>query len=130
MSIRIKYQVERSPLDSRVLKKTHEVITEVHTVGPSPDPSESRCSSSNIIIPLLTTAPEFETRKNEIVEVSTGDVFCEAMAAAERLQGVIRMQLNSQHCDETQRKIHGRDRLRKQYGQTKNPTNELWSPES
>ena len=51
-----------------------------------------------------------------IVGVSASDVFLEGMAADERHRGSIRgigaLDLNTQHCDETQRKIHERDRLR------------------
>ena len=64
------------------------------------------------------------------MEIGTSDVFREGMATAEVYRVQEGMQLNSQHCDETQRKVHERDRLRTQYRQTKNPTNELWSPES
>ena len=65
---------------------------------------------------LLTTAPEFDTRENGrkyIVGVSTSDVFREEMAAAEGLEGLRGrgpFELNSQHCDETQRAIHERDK--------------------
>ena len=46
------------------------------------------------------------------------------------LRGIGPLELNTQHCDETQRKNHERDRLRIQYEQTKKPTSELRSPES
>ena len=48
----------------------------------------------------------------------------------EGLRGIGAQELNTQHCNETQRKNHERDRLRIQYEQTKKPTNELRSPES
>ena len=47
------------------------------------------------------------------------------------LRGIGALELNTQYRDETQRKIHERDRLRIQYEQKKKPTNELLrSPES
>ena len=56
-----------------------------------------------------------------IVGVSASDVFLEGMAADERSRGSIRgigaLDLNTQHCGETQRKIHERDRLRIQWEQ-------------
>ena len=48
----------------------------------------------------------------------------------EGLRGIGALELNTQHCDETQRKIHERNRLRIQNEQTKKPTSELRSPES
>ena len=45
----------------------------------------------------------------------------------EGLRGIGAQELNTQHCDETQRKNHERDRLRIE--QTKKPTSELRSPE-
>ena len=47
----------------------------------------------------------------------------------EGLRGIGALELNTQHCDETQRKIPERDRLRIQYEQNEKPTNELRSPE-
>ena len=46
----------------------------------------------------------------------------------EGLRGIGAQELNTQYCDETQRKNHERDRLRIE--QTKKPTSELRSPES
>ena len=40
------------------------------------------------------------------------------------------LELNTQHCDEAQRKIHDRDRLRIQYEKKKKSAIELRSPES
>ena len=103
-----------------------------HTVGPSQDPTVS------IMTTLLITAPEFQRRE------STSDVCFEGMAARvtcvlkewlrvvglEGLRGIGTLELNTQHCGETQRKIHERDRLRIQHEQKKNPANELRPPES
>ena len=58
------------------------------------------------------------------MEVSASDVCIEGLG------GIGALELNTQHCDETQRKIHERDRLRIQYEQKKKPTSELRSPES
>ena len=44
-------------------------------------------------------------------------------------RGIRALELSTQHCDETQRKLHERDRLRIQQ-EKKKPTNELRSPES
>ena len=52
------------------------------------------------------------------------------MNGLEILKGIGALELNTQYCDETQRKIHERDKLRIQYEQKKKPKNELRSPES
>ena len=52
------------------------------------------------------------------------------MKGLEGLREIGALEFNTQHCDETQRKIHKRDKLRIQYEQKKKPTNELRSPES
>ena len=64
--------------------------------------------------------------------VSTSNVFRKGMAAAEDLEdprGRGALELNSQQCDETQREIYERDRIRIQNTQNKKPTNKLQSPE-
>ena len=52
------------------------------------------------------------------------------MNGLEGLRRTGALELNTLHCDETQGKIHERDRLRIQHEQKKKPTNELRSPES
>ena len=63
-----------------------------------------------------TWVPKTVEQYNKIVGVSASDVFLEGMAADERSRGSIRgigaLDLNTRHCDETQRKLHERDRLR------------------
>ena len=64
--------------------------------------------------------------------VSTSNVFRKGMAAAEGLEdlrGRGALELNSQQCDETQREIDERDRIRIQNRQKEKPTNKLQSPE-
>ena len=52
------------------------------------------------------------------------------MKGLESLRRIGALELSTQHCDETQRKINERDKLRIQYEQKKKLANELRSPES
>ena len=44
----------------------------------------------------------------------------------ESLRGRGALELNTEHCYETQRELHERDRLHTQHEQKKKSTNELW----